>query len=70
MKPFPEKIAWDDFSFTFPAEEGGVILDKLRAVPVERLQQMQASVRARVRVFSVSVARADRLTNEKTSACT
>eukprot|EP00752_Nemacystus_decipiens_P008218 g7348.t1 len=41
VKPFPEKIAWDDFSFTFPAEEGDVILDKLRAVPVEKLQEMQ-----------------------------
>lgn len=44
MKPFPGKIAWGDFSFTFPAEEAGIIIDTLRAVPVEKLEKMQVCV--------------------------
>ena len=41
VKPFPGKIPWSTFSFSFPAEESLRIIDTLRAVPVEKLAKMQ-----------------------------
>lgn len=41
VKPFPGLIPWQDFSFSFPAEEAPRILETLRAVPEEKLAQMQ-----------------------------
>eukprot|EP00904_Undaria_pinnatifida_P002679 jgi/Undpi1/12411/HiC_scaffold_5.g02083.m1 len=41
VKPFPGKIPWSTFSFTFPAEESSQIINTLRRVPVEKLAEMQ-----------------------------
>lgn len=41
VKPFPDKIPWSEFSFSFPAEEASHIMDTLRAVPEKTLAQMQ-----------------------------
>lgn len=43
VKPFPGKIPWSTFSFSFPAEEAPRIIDTLRAVPVEKLAKMQVN---------------------------
>ncbi|CAN0464627.1 unnamed protein product, partial [Laminaria digitata] len=41
VKPFPGKIPWSTFSFSFPAEESSRIIDTLRAVSAEKLAKMQ-----------------------------
>lgn len=43
VKPFPDRIPWKDFSFSFPADAAPEILDVLRAVPEEEITKMQAS---------------------------
>ncbi|CAB1104737.1 GT47 [Ectocarpus sp. CCAP 1310/34] len=43
VKPFPGKIRWSEFSFTFPPEEVPRMLKTLRAVPDKELARMQAS---------------------------
>ncbi|CAM9982432.1 unnamed protein product, partial [Pylaiella littoralis] len=41
VKPFPDKIPWSEFSFSFPADEASNVINTLRAVPEKRLAQMQ-----------------------------
>ena len=41
VKPFPGRIPWQTFSFTFPAEEAPRIIDTLRAVSPRKLAKMQ-----------------------------
>ena len=42
VKPFEEKIDWPSFSFTFsPDDVGPSMVDVLRAVPPEKLLEMQ-----------------------------
>ncbi|CAM9123001.1 unnamed protein product [Ectocarpus sp. 6 AP-2014] len=43
VKPFPGKIPWSEFSFSFPSEEVPRMLKTLRAVPDKKLAQMQAT---------------------------
>ncbi|CAM9123156.1 unnamed protein product [Ectocarpus sp. 6 AP-2014] len=43
VKPFPGKIPWSEFSFSFPPEEVPRMLKTLRAVPDKKLAQMQAT---------------------------
>eukprot|EP00904_Undaria_pinnatifida_P003028 jgi/Undpi1/12726/HiC_scaffold_6.g02394.m1 len=43
VKPFPGRIPWQTFSFTFPAEEAPRIIDTLRAVSPRKLAKMQAT---------------------------
>ena len=42
VKPFPGRIPWNTFSFSFPAEEAPRIIDTLRTVSPPKLAEMQA----------------------------
>lgn len=51
VKPFPEKIDWPRFSFSFSPEDASRILGTLRAVPAEDLARMQVKPLLHVALF-------------------
>lgn len=53
VKPFPGRIPWRKFSLCFPTEEAEHVLEFLRAIPMEKVIEMQVSGHG---IFSVSVA--------------
>lgn len=47
VPPFPERVDWKAFSFTFPPEDvSAMMLDTLQAVPIAELREMQVGQRA------------------------
>lgn len=55
IKPFPDRIQWRLFSYSFPTEEIPRLIDTLRSVPEEKLKEMQVSVRCEVQCSGVFV---------------
>lgn len=53
VKPFPGRIPWRKFSVTFATEEASIVLKTLRAIPMEKVIEMQVSGHG---ILSVSVA--------------
>lgn len=55
IKPFPDRIQWRLFSYSFPTEEIPRLIDTLRSVPAEKLAEMQVCVRCGVHCSGVLV---------------
>lgn len=47
VKPFPDRIPWRLCSLSFPVEEAASIIERLRAIPEQKLMAMQVRGRAR-----------------------
>lgn len=44
VKPFPDRIPWNRFSFSFPIDEAPGLLKTLRAIPEQQLKTMQVGL--------------------------
>lgn len=46
VKPFPEKVDWSSFSFTFSPDQVPQILEVLRSLPLAEIEKMHVGLMA------------------------